>query len=146
PSRRWSSSHFKTCGTTFPASSGRGFEMMPTERIIRLPCEGAILLQASGGRPGKSWGPKKPRVEKELHVSLGSRQAAASHALDAEHRPSRALNLLDGPLVHLGIADDAALADLLSFELELRLHQDQNLCTGCGYGNYGRQQLGHRDE
>src|SRR5688572_33142482 len=87
------------------------------------------------------------RRDEELDVALGARDRTFG---DAEHAPAAGLE----PLAHLaanasvkrGIADDAALADLVAADLELRLDQRHQRATRFGEDERNLEDLGEADE
>ena len=75
------------------------------------------------------------RVQKILLISLSTRDAAWTHAQDFETgSESCSLHRADGLLMKLGITDDAAYADILFWQFELGLYENQKVSLRFQFG------------
>src|SRR6185369_983918 len=90
---------------------------------------------------------RSAEVEEELTVSLRAGQARVGGALHPGS-PAGCLrcDAVDNAPVNLGVADDAAPADLLSPRLELRFDENERPPARCCAGERRRQGLRERDE
>ena len=85
---------------------------------------------------------------KELLVAIGASDRGRDEAAPGEavFFGDEAADLFNRPLVELGIADDAALGDVLALELELGLDEGDDAPLFVEHGKDGGQDFGERDE
>src|SRR3546814_17152402 len=84
---------------------------------------------------------------KELDISFGSRDRAWGDSLDTPSAPFQPVrNRPADALMHCGVAHHAALADLASLRLELRLDQGEQAPAGRGEIERRIAHLGETDE
>src|ERR1700728_1836390 len=120
-------------GTTVERSSRFGLEMMPAARIISGCC---ILCH-----------PRPARVQKKLLFPSGARHMAGARAIDFEPcRCSRLRDSVNRFLVQRRLADDAALAHIALFELELRFYQNNKISVRRCQSHDGHEYLADADE
>ncbi len=82
-----------------------------------------------------------------LLISFRAGEAAGRELQAGEaERFGGAAHAGDGFFMQLGVAHDAAFADVSAFQFELRLNEDDKVSTGFAACNGARKNLGHGDE